>query len=247
MVAATLLKQCEEETSALPPLTSGPHLSQAVQEATAAADAEMVAVPESQQHETTLPGPGINAAFLPSSDSSSPAALPASEVPAEEREGRGALRQDGSTASVVAVTAVAASATVVVQQCEDRQQPVADGQAGSTHSVDSGQLSSFTSQQSAADGTDSTGDADSSQSSSVSSQQAQAHLSDRGGEQQEDAATNAGPWSIPAQGQQAANSRDGSEDESSVMIPGGSVSMGPSVKQSVRRLEQMHAAMRDKA
>lgn len=252
VVVATLPKQLAttpEETSALPALTSGPRLSEAVQEATAAADAEMVAVPESQQHQTNLPGPGINAAFLLSSNSSSPAALHASEMPAEEQEGGGALQQEGrSTASVVAVTAVAASATVVVQQWEDRQQTVANAQAGSTHSAESSQLSSFTSQQSAGDGrTDSTGDADSRQSSSVNSQLVQAQISDRGGEQQADAAADAGPWSIPAQGQQAANSRDGSEDESSVMVPGSIVSMGPSVKQSVRRLEQLHAAMRDKA
>lgn len=249
VAASTPLKQpatTQEEDSALPALTSGPHLSQAVQEATAAADAEMVAVPVSQQHETTLSGPGINAAFLSSSNSSSPAALHASETPAEEQEGGGALPKEGSTASVVAVTAVAANATVVLQQWEDRQQPAVVEHADSANSADSSQLTSFTSQQS--DGrTVSTGDADSSQSSSDNSQQVQAQLSDRGGEQQAEAAADAGPWSIPAQGQQAANSRDGSEDESSVMMPGSSVSMGPSVKQSVRRLEQLHAAMRDKA
>ena len=319
VATATLLKQpatAQEKTSALPAMVSGPHLSEAVQEATAAADAEMVPVPLSQQHATVLPGPGINGA-----------ALHASEVPAQEG---GALPSAGTASllavasattmaaawcadagghsSVSAVTAstttaiavlagkksdlyaanerpatsdvvmrgkspaglvnVMASSTLAdavsasaagkaedataVQSMQaappDRQQCTANGQAGSRGDVESCQLSSFTSQQYAAgEETDDRIDAASSPLSSVDSQQMGPEFSDGSSEQQGGAATDDGPWSSLAEGKQAAGGRDGNEDESSLMMPGSSMSLGPNVKQSVRRLEQIHAAMRNGA
>lgn len=329
VAAPTLLKQpatVQEETSALPAMASGPHLSEAVQEATAAGDAEMLPVPASQQHATALLGPGINSAFLSDGQSSPAAALHASEVPAEE-EGGSSLQQEASTASVVAVAAAASTTVVASEWCADgrcsvsavtafattdiavlagesnvqhaanerparsegvvpgqhsaglvsvmaasslaetvssfaagktedatavqsmqaaptdRQQSAAHEPAGSTGDAESQQLSSFTSQQCAAgDRTAGISDAASSQLSSVDSQQVGAELSDGSSGQQDGAATGDGPWSISAQGEQAAGSRDGNKDESSI-----SMSLGPNVKQSVRRLEQIHAAMRNKA
>ena len=329
VAAPTLLKQpamVQEQTSALPAMASGPHLSEAVQEATAAADAEMVPVPLSQQHASALSGPGINAAFLPGGHSSPTATLHASEVPVEEE---GALQQEASTASVVAVAAAASTVVVASEWCADatglcsasaiststntgiavvagklndqdagnvrpassegivpgkpsaglvsvtaastlaeatsafaagkaedatavqsmqvaptdRQLSAANEQAGTTGDSESSQLSSFTSQHYAADvRTDGTGDAASSQLSCAYSQQ----LPDKSSEQQGGAATDDGLGSNPAQGGQEAGGRNGNEDGSSLM-PGSSMSLGPNVKQSVRRLEQIHAAMRNKA
>ena len=61
-VAPTPL-QPQEDTLRDPALKSGPGLSDAVVTATAT-PAQMVAVPLSEQHPVTLPGPGVNAAFL---------------------------------------------------------------------------------------------------------------------------------------------------------------------------------------
>jgi len=61
-VAPTPL-QPQEDTLHDPALKSGPGLSDAVVTATAT-PAQMVAVPLSEQHPVTLPGPGVNAAFL---------------------------------------------------------------------------------------------------------------------------------------------------------------------------------------
>lgn len=335
VAASTLLKQpatAQEETSALPAMASGPHLSEAVHEA-AAAHAEMVPLPLSQQRATALPGPGINAAFLSGGQPSPAAALHASQVPAEE-EGRSGLQQEASTASVVAVAAAASTTVVAADWCADatglcsasvlsastskgivalagesndqdaangwpassqgvvpgqhpaglvsamaastlaeavssfaagqtedatavqsmqaattaRQQSAASEQAGSTGDAGSCQLSSFTSQQDAAgDRTGGRRDAASSQLSSVDSQQVGAELSDGSCGQQGGAATGDGPWSFSAQGEQAAGGRDGNSAESPLMMPSSSMSLGPNVKQSVRRLEQIHAAMRNKA
>ena len=336
VAAPTLQKQpatVQEETSALPAMASGPHLSEAVQEATSAAGAGMVPVPLSQQYAIALPGPGINASFLSGGQPIPAAALPASEVPAEDGH-ESPLQQEASTASVVAVAAAASTVVVAADWCtdatglcsasavtaststgiavvagetndqdaaneppassqgvvpgqspaglvsvtaastsaeatsasaagqaedaaavlsmqavlKDRQQSAAIEQAGSTGDAELSQLSSFTSQQYAADNrADGTGDAASSQLSSVDSQQLGADLSDGSSEQQGGAATDDGPWSNPAQGEQAGGGRDGNEDGSSAMMPGSRMSLGPSVKQSVRRLEQIHTAMRNKA
>jgi len=61
-VAPTPL-QPQEDTLHDPALKSGPGLSDAVVTATAT-PAQMVAVPLSEQHPVTLPGPGVNAAFV---------------------------------------------------------------------------------------------------------------------------------------------------------------------------------------
>jgi len=61
-VAPTPL-QPQEDTLRDPALKSGPGLSDAVVTATAT-PAQMVAVPLSEQHPVTLPGPGVNAAFV---------------------------------------------------------------------------------------------------------------------------------------------------------------------------------------
>ena len=318
VAASTLLKQPATAQEDISPLPTGPHLSEAVQEATAAADAEMVPVPLSQQHATILPGPGINAA-----------ALHASEVSAEE--GGGALQCESSTASVAAFastttvaaawcadamglcskSAVTASTTAgiavlagesndqdvandwpasshavvpgksaaglvsvmaassvadamsvfaadkaenvtAVQSMQaaptDKQLSSANGQAGSTGDPELCQLLSLTSQQYAASNGKGNGrDAASSQLSSVDSQQVGAELSEGSNEQQGGAATDDEHWSGLAEGEQAANGGDVDKDESAPIMPGSSMSLGPNVKQSVRRLEQIHAALRSKA
>ena len=123
-----------------------------------------------------------------------------------------------------------------------RQQSVADGQAGSTgDDAESSLLSDFTASD---EHTDSTGDEESSRQSSVTSQHPRAQQSD--GAQQAGVATDDEPWSISAQGQHAADSRGNNEDESSSLASGSGMSVLPNVKQSVRRLEDIHAAMRKK-
>lgn len=85
-------------------LTSGPHLSEAIREATATG-CQMVAVPVSSQHVRALTDPGINAAFLPRQSSTSAAP----QVPAEKAE-------QGPSPTTAAVVAVAGSTTMVASE-----------------------------------------------------------------------------------------------------------------------------------
>lgn len=275
-------------------LASGPHLSEAIREATAA-DCHMVAVPVSSQHVRTLTDPGINAAFLPGQSSISaapqvPAEGPEQEPPptiaavvavagsttvvASERSGDdtglamvsgvtaatasavfavagGDNNQDVATASatrsevatpgtsqpgLVSITAASSLATAAatyeaegglgsaiteesLQAAPGNKLPAADEQAGSPRDEELSQLSSLTSQPAKAVHSDS---------------EQQAGIAAAGGDES---------WRIPAQGQQPG----ASEDESGLMMSSSSgPPVMPSVKQSVSRLEKLHAAMRNK-
>ena len=86
-------------------MASGPHLPEAISEATAT-EAEMVSVPLAEQHATALSDAGINAAYLNDS-TASPAAAEALS------SSKDALLVESRTLSVVAVATASSGAAVV--------------------------------------------------------------------------------------------------------------------------------------
>lgn len=110
-IAATATTAAAEECVADEAvMVSGPHLPEAIGEATAG-KAEMIPVPAAEQHATALTDPGINAAFLTSSLDT--AATPVvAEVPGAEV----ALPVQSRAASSVPVITTAASATLVASK-----------------------------------------------------------------------------------------------------------------------------------
>lgn len=88
-------------------MVSGPRLPQAVSEATAS-EAEMIAVPISEQLVMSLPGPGINAAFLSASSHLPTAAADEGTTAVNDKP----ILVQSRTASVVATKVIAAGAAV---------------------------------------------------------------------------------------------------------------------------------------
>lgn len=292
VASPTLLEQpvaAQEASLDKAELTSGPHLSEAVKEATAA-DGEMVPVPVSQQRVTSLTGPGINAAFLPGQYGSAEA-RPATDLPPAE----GALQETPTTAAVVAVATANATVAASEQSADDRRFSVASAttaatvvavtavaggdkhqdaataresssevtvpgtsqaellsimaasslaSAAATHEANErlgSVIAGGSLQAEPADEAGSRGDVESNQLSGFTSQPAAALQT--GPEQQAGAAAGDEPWSILSRGQQ----HGATEAESCVRTTSSNPVVMPSVKQSVSRLEELHAAMRSKA